>query len=427
MATSFDESLPTFVRVLTEHGLADILPTSVVLRDASGQLAFFANADLGAANKETLAEALKTAAQPFARTDRAVVARVDPGASSVLNDPRARSRLVDGQTVRYLDRRIVGADWLRPPSALVKRPPRFVFASLKGGVGRSTAISVVAAEAARTGRNVLVVDLDLEAPGIGAILLTPDRLPELGVLDYLVARSFGPYGDAIDALVGTSSLTSSSALVDVTPVAGRSSLRHPENVLAKISRGLVEGEDEDGKPLTLTDKIVSLLSELEARRTYDLVLVDARAGLAELAAGPILGLGAHVLLFGTAQRQTLEGYGYLFAHLATLIDEGQRSPWGVLKMVHAKADSVDSIKRHREELWDLFSTYLYDEQEGLDGLNSGPDNPEAAHHPLLVLNDPAFADWDPAKDTSKLDSKYYERTFGDLIAFVNDQRQRSLA
>ncbi|HVJ91660.1 MAG TPA: hypothetical protein VM580_17780, partial [Labilithrix sp.] len=317
--------------------------------------------------------------------------------------------------------------WLQPPTAVVKRPPRFVFASLKGGVGRSTAISVVAAEAARSGRNVLVVDLDLEAPGVGAILLTPDRLPELGTLDYLVARNFGPYRGAVDALVGTSPLTAGSGLVDVSPVAGSSSLRHPQNVLGKIARGSIEGEGEDGTPLTLTDKIASLLSELEARRSYDLVLVDARAGLAELTAGPILGLGAHVLLFGTAQRQTFEGYRYLFAHLATLVGEGQPSPWGRLKMVHAKAGTVDSMRRYRDEFWELFATYLYEEQEGLEEFNSGPDYPEAAHYPLVTLNDLAFADWDPSEDASKLDAKYYERTFGDLISFVNDQCQRSLA
>ena len=46
------------------------------------------------------------------------------------------------------------------------------FYSFKGGVGRTMALVNVAVELANTGRRVLVVDFDLEAPGLDTFDLT---------------------------------------------------------------------------------------------------------------------------------------------------------------------------------------------------------------------------------------------------------------
>lgn len=419
MTPRFDESLTRLVDVVATKLGAEALASGVVLRDASGRLVFFSATVLAEEQAKGLADALIDALGVYARSDRPVVSRDEPGAERVLKDPGVRERELPKGRIRYLDRRLVGADWLRKPLPLTSVPARFVFASLKGGVGRSTALSVVAAEQSRQGKNVLVVDLDLEAPGIGSMLLGGDRRPRFGSLDYLVERNFGQVGD-LDAFVGTSALTAGAGLVDVVPVVGLDSLTAPENYLAKLSRAMLEGVGEDGTPTSLAEKLAGLLSELESRRTYDLVLVDARAGLAELAAGPLLGLGANVLLFGTAQTQTLEGLRFLFAHLASLIAPGTPSPWSVLKMVHAKAQQLASQEQFRDELSELFAEYLYEEQTSLTEFNFGPNDPDAPHSPIVVPLDLAFADWDPTAEPSKLIATYYARTYGALLSYVDD-------
>lgn len=59
------------------------------------------------------------------------------------------------------------------------------FYSFKGGVGRTLALVNVAVELARLGRKVLLVDFDLEAPGLETFdLLRPDR-PRAGVVEYV--------------------------------------------------------------------------------------------------------------------------------------------------------------------------------------------------------------------------------------------------
>ncbi len=70
---------------------------------------------------------------------------------------------------------------------------RVTFYSYKGGLGRSLTLLNVAAELRRCGKRVVVVDLDLEAPGIGLTKSTqPERLDhELGISDYLLGLEEG--------------------------------------------------------------------------------------------------------------------------------------------------------------------------------------------------------------------------------------------
>ncbi len=57
--------------------------------------------------------------------------------------------------------------------------PRLVFHGIKGGVGRSTAIAMLAYHLAKKGKNVLLIDFDLESPGLSGLMLPPDLMVEL--------------------------------------------------------------------------------------------------------------------------------------------------------------------------------------------------------------------------------------------------------
>jgi MinD-like ATPase involved in chromosome partitioning or flagellar assembly len=59
------------------------------------------------------------------------------------------------------------------------------FYSFKGGVGRTFALVNVAAELARRGRRVLLVDFDLEAPGLETFERLRPSEPHLGVVEYV--------------------------------------------------------------------------------------------------------------------------------------------------------------------------------------------------------------------------------------------------
>ena len=59
------------------------------------------------------------------------------------------------------------------------------FYSFKGGVGRSMALVNVAADLTRRGKRVLIVDFDLEAPGLDTFDLTRSEECNRGLLDFV--------------------------------------------------------------------------------------------------------------------------------------------------------------------------------------------------------------------------------------------------
>lgn len=437
----FDDALPRMVAVLARQLGREIVEAGVVLRDAVGCLAFFSNADLDTGLKLRLEIELRDALGPYARPDRLLVSPSEPGAQRVLADATVLTTRIDaGEAhleIRCIDRRIVGAEWMTVPISpapapdALHRAPRVAFASLKGGVGRSTALTVVADELAREGKNLLVVDLDLEAPGIGSLLLSEDRLPAYGVIDYLVERNLvtgtqdrvgvdDPLHPLVAEMCATSVLTMGAGIVDVVPAFGTRSSAVPGNYLAKLSRAMLDAGAGDGGSASLSQKLADMLQALETIRRYDLVLLDVRAGLSELAAGPLLGLNAEVLIFATAQQQTLQDLRFLLAHLSWLVAGRSALPWARLKMVHAKAKLGVDYRPFRDDVADMFATYLYEEAEGLEEFNFAADDPDAPHAPITIPLEPEFADWDPARRPDSRLKAFYERTFGDLIAYVRD-------
>jgi hypothetical protein len=423
----FDDSLPALLETVERHLGPESIRAGVVLRDATGRLSFFNRNEVSDAVRVSVSDALCRALGSYAYFGRVFATPADAGAARILDDPSALPVVDEGvERCRLIDRRIIGSDWLADPIDEESQPPRIVFASVKGGVGRSTAIAVLAADMGRRGQNVLVVDLDLEAPGIGHALLDEDRLPQYGSVDYLIENGISGVSEAdLAEFIGTSQLTQGVGLVEVMPAAGKRSQENPENFMAKLARGMLEDFPKEGEPISLRDQIKAMLEKLTMRKAYDVVLIDARAGMTELAAGPIIGLGATILLFGVAQRQTIEGYRSLFVSLSLLANRRPEALWRRrIKMVYAKAPLDENTgRRFVDELWDLFSTYLYDKSEKTDDLeifNFAPDDPDAPHFPLMIPFNQGFNNWDPAQNPNDLTASFYESTFRPFLDGVDD-------
>lgn len=65
---------------------------------------------------------------------------------------------------------------------------RIVFYSYKGGVGRTTSLIQTAFQLTRAGKRVVVVDMDVEAPALQALLPPSDQPLNIGLVDYLWER-----------------------------------------------------------------------------------------------------------------------------------------------------------------------------------------------------------------------------------------------
>lgn len=322
MMMTYDSSLPTLVDLVADAWGPDAVGRNLFLRDAAGRLTFVVlERDRDGGQRETLSATINARLAGYADPSGISVATPDELFDERLRDADVgfffpvKAARHEG-TIRLVDRRVVGGDWLRKPSTSVERAPRLFFVSLKGGVGRSTALCVLAAHLASGGKRVLAVDLDLEAPGLGAMLLDDETVPEFGILDYLVETNLGEVDETFLAdMIGSSKLTAGRGVVKVAPALGARSIKNPENVLSKISRAYLSS-DSDPQLLGFAAKIERLLDLLTSMGDYDAVLVDARAGLHESTAAAAVALRGDTLLFGIDQPQTYAGYRALFSQLA---------------------------------------------------------------------------------------------------------------
>ena len=218
----YDDALPEFAALVKDVLGEEAVLDHLFLRDAAGRLTFVV---LGFVAPDTLARLRAGAAKlaPWVDPDNPVAEPQDLF-DETLNEPAVGlPEWIDHPPfygfVRLVERRIVGQDWLRPPQEPISGlPPVVVFASHKGGVGRSTALAISAAALSREGYNVLAIDLDLEAPGLGETLLKV--LPSYGTLDFFVESGVSEIDDSfLDNLVVPSQFAD-RGLLHVAPAVG---------------------------------------------------------------------------------------------------------------------------------------------------------------------------------------------------------------
>lgn len=375
---TFDRSLPIFVRLVSERLGNPVLSNAIFLRDAFGRLSLVVDESVKRELPPDFGSEVKSVLGRYVDESDLVV--VTPGQ---LFDESLRSKegamrlhLVDSgkaYDVWTVDRRAVGTDWLTAPAIDRAIPPRVVFSSLKGGVGRTTALCVAAAHLASKGKRVLAIDLDIEAPGLGNMLLDRGTLPQFGLLDYLVERGLGEVPDEflID-VVGPSWLAKGRGRIDIVPVIGKASEESPENVVAKIARAYISSPGEVEEVGSFAAFVREFIGRLTAGERYDVVLIDARSGLHETTASALLGLGGDVYLFGASQPQTFAGFSLLIANV------GLRAPapsafWGRFRVVQSKASSLSPDAEFVSSVKGLLNQLVFhvsEPQPDLDGLMS---------------------------------------------------------
>jgi len=436
MTISFDESLSAFAQVLERAGVDLSEQGGTVVRDSRGRLSFIAGGTISTEVADRVNRLIDGDLGPYVSPLGPIADQDSPGAKRVLSDKEALPVDVKlendrGLTIRLLDRRAIGADWLHQPLSDTPAPPRLVFASIKGGVGRSTALSVLAADLAERGFSLLVVDLDLEAPGVGSMLIDRTATPLFGSMDFFVESGLKTIPDnfMLDCLA-PSWLGGGRGRIDVVPSLGSKSLNNPAGVLAKLARAYLETPSPDGEPQqTFLTHAQDFLNRLTSLNRYDAVLVDARAGLHETTAASILGLGADVLLFGVDQLQTEIGYNVLLSHLAQFPVLNTDSDWRYrLRMVQAKSEPDDAaLARYRMKMYDLFERTFYSREpiSGSDIIDAdfrfSIDDGDGPHFPIPIFEDERYRLFDPAQDRTQLTRDLYGMSFSPFVGICTER------
>jgi hypothetical protein len=223
---------------------------------------------------------------------------------------------------------------------MLQFPYIFTFYSFKGGVGRSLALLNTAYTLAGRGRHVLVVDMDLEAPGISTFLLrqkelaVPKAAHPLDVLALLSAaiaalKAGGAPKDVASNLPPISNYIRSVAddkLAPLRPKLGK--LGRLDVVVADRAHDYWRRWADVGIQRLPQDQLIALSSVLhiyfKAQRfahrpvgletfepalptPYDYVLVDSRTGITELGGLCVGPLADRLIVFTGLNDQNVEG------------------------------------------------------------------------------------------------------------------------
>lgn len=377
MTHSFDSVLPALLGIVESDAASASIEKCCLIRDVRGRLRLIlkpadgAIIDLEQLGRNLRAElgawfagpVLSTASGPAGqmRLANKLLEKAAPWPSHwpTGGQTPAGARAIDLARWCALQRSLSKESWLTaepasPPWPLVERAPAIVaFSSFKGGVGRSTALAVVAWQLARIGKKVVCIDLDLEAPGLGALFSVRS---DGGVLDFLLttlATEKAPQDDP--ALV----VTINEASVLVVP-AGSVTLGYVEK-LARLDF-LSHGSGDGTAPSPAEGALRELLRLIRRLHEPDYILLDCRAGVSDIGGLTMNDLPHVDVLVGRSGAQWDAGLDLSLQVLAAR----RQAPDRRIVVVHnfaplplSSEESRGIQKRHRHAVYESFGRWIW--------------------------------------------------------------------
>lgn len=360
---TFDQIVPEVQAAFNaRHGPAlDALGDIIVNRDLNGRVRLILNGALRS-DAEVMATANAIAQDIYDRLGRD---RAYPFPRAILFDvdiARVKREApwfpLDGHPrVCVVDRLATEGNW-SSITAEASGASRIVFYSIKGGVGRSTALTATAWSLAQKGKRVLILDLDLESPGVSTTILPEEKRPSFGITDWLVEDLVDNADAVFDAMVATSDLSRDGEIF-VVPAHGA----EPGEYVSKLGRVWMPKVKVDGEKENWSQRLQRLINALEQRWKPDVILIDSRAGIDEVASSCVTDLGANlILLFSLEGSQTWTGYQILFNHwLRAQVVEAVRERLQVVAALTPETDRIEYLDGLRDNSYDLFASSLYDD------------------------------------------------------------------
>jgi hypothetical protein len=384
--STFDEILPIATEVLNTHReTLDQLDWLLINRDLNGRVRFIvpdaiALKDVQRAPVEAL----------YQRLGAQIERHAYPVSSGILYEPTLAQgcqgipafQLTSFDNVWVIDRLAIESRW-ESIAEVAPGAPRIVFFSIKGGVGRSTALAASGWALARQGKRVLILDLDLESPGLSSALLPAERQPKYGITDWLVEDLVDNGTPLIDDLYAISNLTTAGQIY-LVPAHGRD----PGEYISKLGRVWMPKFNHGMPPETWSSRLNRLVDQLETQIRPEVILIDSRAGIDETAAACVTDLGAHtVLMFAIQGEQTWTSYRALFSHWQQrdVITEIRHRLQLVAGLVPDDERKLEYLSALRSDAYALFEdTYDQVEAGAIGDWNFEEDDDNAPHAPLPI-------------------------------------------
>jgi len=232
------------------------------------------------------------------------------------------------------------------------RPLIVTFYSLKGVVGRTTSLALVASALVRQSYRVVLIDFDLEAPGL-SFLFPPASGTTLGILDYLYQQLF-----AADETTAT--LDNFYYPVEVPPRSGKLYVvpagKYDEGYIHRLA-------DLDLRMLyhRAENPFHQLLEDVKRELDPDVILIDARTGFNEMGAIALLDSADLGVICFLPSEQSYQGLEWV-VKAADRQQQYRGKP--DLRFILTPLPPADAFQ---QQTWaDEFESWLSDHWRGLD-------------------------------------------------------------
>jgi Mrp family chromosome partitioning ATPase len=367
-STATDELLEVVAKAIRENrfpfqGLA-------VIRDLKGVLRVVLHANASSSSASTEIERLAEDLEDLGKWFSAPIL-CDKGQGEKLGEAKIAELLwkkaqawnvqppLIGVECRKLERRLSKGAWdatevARLPWPLLgANPPIVAFFSFKGGVGRTTALAGVAALLANEGHSVAVIDLDLEAPGLGPFL---DVSTTRGVVDVLVDHAVTGRADTTGGFAPIAALPKAlsddgAGRIQVLPAGDDLN----DDYLEKLGRLDFHQTTFAPEESPVRAALESMLKVIKTK--FDFILLDARAGFHDLGGLALQGLAHIDVMVARPSAQTKPGLRLALTHLNKVRGDDMQ-----VIVAHAQAPSDPDAAEHSDlqaMVYGLFDSVVY--------------------------------------------------------------------
>jgi len=194
---------------------------------------------------------------------------------------------------------------------------------------------------------------------------------------------------------------------------------HTGDYLPKLSRcytQTTEGADSWG------ERLERLVLAGEAAEQPDVVMLDSRAGLHDIAAAAVTRMDAQSLLFAVDSPQTWRAYSFLFQHwsrhpqLAAVRDRLQ-----IVAAMVPETGRDEHLRRFRQNAWDVFREHLYEEAApgAAEVFNFDLNDEDAPHYPLPIYWHRGLLEFAPAGPNGSLEERTAQEALGVFMDHVD--------
>lgn len=305
----------------------------------------------------------------------------------VFNDLDSTSILVEGSDkVFFSERHIENTNWFIKDTLKLKTPITS-FYSFKGGVGRTTATILTALLLARQGKKVLLIDFDLEAPGLASVFANQEDNAEKllrvkGFVDFLIdyeANKREITKLSIDdyyfvrneqILVGSNG----GELIIVPAIATDSN--SAESYIDKLSKANIKyGFGKEYIPDLF-------IKTLETKINPDYILIDTRTGINDVGGLVFNRYAQNIFLIFFGNQQNMFGLESILPELKKLNEKDVKFYLVNSPVPQNQTDAETEINYYVEKSYEIFSKHFYTEN-----LPSQFDD-TADHYPINIPFNP---------------------------------------